>query len=55
MGQRDNKLNIEVARDSKSIAAESKRDSSSMKTIAVLTIVFLPGTFVSVNCLGSLG
>ncbi|MCJ1243175.1 hypothetical protein MMC30_000372 [Trapelia coarctata] len=47
MGQRDNKLNIEVARDSKSIAAESKRDSSSMKTIAVLTIVFLPGTFVA--------
>jgi len=54
MGQRDNKLNIEVARDSKSIAAESKRDSSSMKTIAVLTIVFLPGTFVAVKSLQSL-
>ena len=48
MAQRDNKLNIEIARDSKSIAVEGKRDSSAMKTIAVLTIVFLPGTFIAV-------
>ena len=47
IAQRDNKLNIEVARDSKAIAAASKRDSSAMKTIAVLTIVFLPGTFIA--------
>ena len=29
------------------IAFEMKRDSASMKTIALLTVVFLPGTFVS--------
>jgi Mg2+ and Co2+ transporter CorA len=29
------------------IARETKADSSSMKTIAALTMVFLPGTFMS--------
>lgn len=48
IAQRDNRLNVEVARDSKSIAIASKRDSSSMKTISILTMVFLPGTFVTV-------
>ena len=28
---------------------ESRRDSSSMKTIAILTLVFLPGTYVAVG------
>jgi len=32
-----------------SIARESKRDSSAMKAIAVLTMFFLPGTFVAVS------
>ncbi|KAI9799361.1 MAG: hypothetical protein M1833_004060 [Piccolia ochrophora] len=49
MAQRDTKLNLEVARDSKSLAAASKRDSSAMKSVAVVTIVFLPGTFLSVS------
>ncbi|KAH9203582.1 hypothetical protein DL95DRAFT_142809 [Leptodontidium sp. 2 PMI_412] len=47
LAQRDNKLNIEVARDSKVIALASSRDSSAMKTVAILTIAFLPGTFVA--------
>ncbi|KAF3247957.1 hypothetical protein TWF192_006447 [Orbilia oligospora] len=47
IAQRDSKVNIELAKDSRMLAIASKRDSSSMKTIAVLTIVFLPGTFVS--------
>ncbi|KAK6536837.1 hypothetical protein TWF281_001047 [Arthrobotrys megalospora] len=47
IAQRDSKLNIELAKDSRMLAIASKRDSSSMKTIAVLTIAFLPGTFVS--------
>jgi Mg2+ and Co2+ transporter CorA len=29
------------------IALETRRDSAAMKTIAVLTIVFLPGTYVA--------
>jgi hypothetical protein len=40
--QRDNKLN-------QLIANASKRDSSAMKVLAVVTMVFLPGTFVAVS------
>ncbi|KAK0661118.1 hypothetical protein DIS24_g2832 [Lasiodiplodia hormozganensis] len=47
IGQRDSKLNLEMAHDSRRLASASKRDSSSMKTIAVLTTVFLPGTFIA--------
>lgn len=35
------------ARYSAAIAVDSRRDSTSMKTIAVLTTLFLPGTFVA--------
>ncbi|KAF4537997.1 Magnesium transport protein transmembrane region [Lasiodiplodia theobromae] len=52
--QRDSRTNLEMAkvnhqmaRDSARLAGAAKRDSSSMKTIAILTTVFLPGTFVS--------
>lgn len=47
IAQRDVQQNIELARDSKSIAVASKRDSSAMKSIALLTMVILPGTFIS--------
>ncbi|KAF2242533.1 hypothetical protein BU26DRAFT_524137 [Trematosphaeria pertusa] len=36
-----------MARDSKELAAASKRDSSAMKVIAVLTALFLPGTCIA--------
>ncbi|KAK6503371.1 hypothetical protein TWF481_008391 [Arthrobotrys musiformis] len=36
IAQRDSKLNIELAKDSRMLAIASKRDSSSMKTIAAL-------------------
>jgi len=56
MIQRDNQLNLaitelntEIATSSAKIAEESRRDSASMKTIAVLTLVFLPGAFVAVS------
>jgi hypothetical protein len=38
-----------MARDSKELAEASKRDSSAMKIIAVLTTLFLPGTFIAVS------
>ena len=38
--QRDSKITASIAKD-------ARRDSGSMRTIAVLTMVFLPGTFVS--------
>ena len=41
-------MNHEIAVDSKEIAAASRRDSSAMKIIAVLTTIFLPGTFIAV-------
>ena len=48
ISQRDSKVNISVAEDSKRIAAAAKRDSLAMKTVSMLTLVFLPGTFVAV-------
>ncbi|KAK4444806.1 hypothetical protein QBC34DRAFT_429546 [Podospora aff. communis PSN243] len=45
--QTDSNLNIEIARDSKELAEASKRDSTAMKIIAILTTVFLPGTFLA--------
>lgn len=40
-------MSIEVARDSKVLALSSQRDSSSMKTLAIVTMMFLPGSFVA--------
>ncbi|PMD17120.1 hypothetical protein NA56DRAFT_544014, partial [Hyaloscypha hepaticicola] len=37
-----------ISSQSRDIARESKRDSSAMKAIALLTMFFLPGTFVAV-------
>lgn len=49
IAQDDNKLSYSVASDSAQIAVASKRDSSAMKTIALITVLFLPGTFVPVR------
>lgn len=49
MAQKGNMINIALAADSKQIAMATKRDSSAMKTIALLTMIFLPGTFVAVS------
>ena len=53
IAQRDSILNLQVANGSNALADAARRDSSAMKTIAVLTILFLPGTFVAVRCLFS--
>ena len=47
MAQKDNLLNISLANDSRRIAAASQRDSTAMKTISVVTMVFLPGTYIA--------
>lgn len=56
MAQSDTQASINIAISSskdneymQNIADATLRDSSSMKTIAILTMVFLPGTFVCVN------
>jgi hypothetical protein len=48
MAQKDSKVNLQLAEITTTIAKESKKDSSAMKAIAVLTMCFLPGTFVAV-------
>jgi len=54
--QRDARLSLEIAQTSRDIAEASARmaeatmkDSASMKTIAILTMLFLPGTAVAVS------
>jgi hypothetical protein len=49
--QRDNKDNLKLAKISTDIANTTKDDSFAMRTIAVMSIFFLPGTFVSVRWL----
>ena len=48
IAQQDQNTSIGIARDSRTLAEESKRDSTSMKAIAVVTMTYLPGTFVAV-------
>ena len=45
--RRDNLLNIEIAKATAQVAEETRQDSAAMKTIAVLTLTFLPGTAVA--------
>ncbi|KAL9605721.1 MAG: hypothetical protein Q9179_001104 [Wetmoreana sp. 5 TL-2023] len=45
----DSATNLTIAEASRRIAFETKRDSDAMKTIAALTMVFLPATFVAPN------
>ena len=47
ISQQDQNVGIKIAEASKTIALEAKMDSSSMKTIAGVTMCFLPGTFVA--------
>ncbi|KAK2790501.1 hypothetical protein FQN52_005518 [Onygenales sp. PD_12] len=47
VAQRDNKDNLKLAKVSTDIANTTKDDSRAMRTIAVMSIAFLPGTFVS--------
>lgn len=54
IGQRDNRLNIKTASASREIAeitlkdnAMIRRDSTDMRIIAGVTLVFLPGTFTA--------
>jgi len=42
--RRDNLLNIQIAKATAQVAEETRADSAAMKTIAVLTLTFLPGT-----------
>ncbi|KAK5101314.1 hypothetical protein LTS08_004921 [Lithohypha guttulata] len=43
----DQANSINIAESSRRIAEETKRDSNAMKMIAIVTMVYLPGTFVA--------
>jgi hypothetical protein len=47
--QEDNKLNVQISNATTAIARDAQRDSSSMITIAAVTMFFLPGTFICVS------
>jgi hypothetical protein len=47
----ESRLNQSNSRTQVTIAEETKRDSMAMKTIAALTMLFLPGTFTAVSLL----
>lgn len=47
IAQKESQISIAVAEDSRTLASASREDSSAMKTIAAVTVVFLPGTFVA--------
>ena len=49
VAQQEVALSLQVATDSKEIAAASRRDSTVMKIIAALGALFLPGTFIAVR------
>ncbi|KAJ2914152.1 hypothetical protein MD484_g6251, partial [Candolleomyces efflorescens] len=45
--QRDNRTNLRIADYTSKIAVETQKDSTSMITMSTVTMLFLPGTFVS--------
>ena len=47
LAREDSALNARIAEYSSDIALATKRDSDSMKTMAALTMAFLPGTWVA--------
>lgn len=49
MAIKESRVNGELAKSSMMIAEATMKDSSAMKSIAVLTMIFLPATTVAVS------
>ncbi|ORY06764.1 hypothetical protein BCR34DRAFT_518735 [Clohesyomyces aquaticus] len=47
IAQEENRISRSISEESALIAVAAKRDSAAMKTIALITIIFLPPTFVA--------
>ena len=45
--QQEARLSIQVAQDSRNLASATREDSNAMKTLAAVTVVFLPSTSVA--------
>lgn len=50
---RDNEIMKELAADSRRIALTTQKDSAAMRVISIMTMVFLPGTFIAVGALAN--
>lgn len=50
IGRADAKTNLDISKVNLDVAQMTRRDSHVMKSIAVLGMVFLPATFVTVSC-----
>ena len=44
---RETRVSIAVAEDSRALASTAREDSTAMKILAVVTVIFLPGTFIA--------
>lgn len=51
ISQRDSRVNFTIADESREIAQAAQRDSKTMRTIAFMTLVFLPSTLAAVSSL----
>jgi Mg2+ and Co2+ transporter CorA len=49
IAQDENRIARRVAEESAQVSIAAKRDSAAMKSISLLTMVFLPPTFVAVG------
>lgn len=47
INQRESRLNLEIAIQQRKVAIASARESTSMRTLTILGLAFLPGTFLS--------
>jgi hypothetical protein len=50
ISQRDSELNKQMSFSNSEIALATKADGAAMKTISLVTLTFLPATFVTVCC-----
>ncbi len=54
LAHKSNQINLNVADSSRCIAMHAQKDCSKMKSIALLTMSFLPATYIAVGLPNSL-
>ncbi|KAI1111665.1 hypothetical protein F5Y14DRAFT_464349 [Nemania sp. NC0429] len=54
IGRKDTVMNLKIERNGLKVAQHTRRDSELTKSIALLTMIFLPATFVAVGSVSSL-
>lgn len=54
IGQSNTKTNLDISNSNLEIAKAAREDGQQMRSIALLTMIFLPATFVAVSAVGIL-